>query len=297
MTVSTELQDAFAYHRATQSPSRVSHRVPFGTGFAQVALYQARSDLEDGRKRYGAPEPGYLSRQDDGKAHASKPECFGLRHVGDVQAESHGGRDCWNKRSERGGWYTDPHGDVFKDGYGLCWGVVYQLPGRDGKALFVAGYEFGGCDGGPTLDLRTIYTSDPDEAGPWDRDPRDLTAAREAARQADDMARRAAEEEREYQTAWQAGRQWADLGAEIALERKSALELLRERRQAKAAGAGLPAICATIRASVASAWADICEARKKRAKLAQGDADGLIFWPSDKRLREAFNDGADEAVL
>lgn len=286
MPSTTELRDAFAYHRGVVSaPIR-----------AADALAQAHTDAAAGRKRYGAPEAGYLSRQDDGKAHASKPECFGLRHVGDVVAESYGGRDCWNTRNERGGWYTDPHGDVFKDGSGLCWGVVYQLPGRDGKARFVAGYEFGWCDGGPTLNLSTIYESEPGEAGAYDTSPRDLKAAREAARRADDIAKRAAEEEKAYQAAWAAGNQWRELGDECDDERAHALALLQERRAVKGAS-GYPAICTAIRETVRGKLATIRRNRVKRAKLASGDVEPLYFWPGDKVARAAFNDGAGREVL
>lgn len=84
MLSTTELRDAFACHR---------HCVPAPIRAAD-ALRLARDDAAVGRKRYGAPEPGYPSRRDDGKVHVSRPECFGLRHVGDVTAESYGGRDC-----------------------------------------------------------------------------------------------------------------------------------------------------------------------------------------------------------
>lgn len=290
MTVSPALLDAYRYQRAIVSaPIR-----------AADALNQARFDVAAGHKRYGAPSPASLTWQpsEPGCAYVDQPEAFGLRHVGNVQSEvyRYSGRQAWNTIGHDGGWHTDPHGDVCKDGHGSCWGVVYQLPGRGGRARFVAGYQFGGTDAGPTLDLDVIHFSDPTEASAYDANPRDLTAAREAARRADDMARRAAEEEREYQTAWQAGTRWAEAGDDIAVTRKHALALLRERRAVKGSE-GFPTICATIREAVDRARGKIEGLRSDRDRLANGDFSRLEFWPGDKRLRDAFNEGAGRAVL
>lgn len=119
-----------------------------------------------------------------------------LRLVGRVEAESYGSRSkTWCTR-DTCGWYTDPDGYVMTDGDGLCWGVVYQLSTRKGKLRFVAGYQFGGTDDGPTLDLGRIYESRND--GETTSPPVGADGALEAARRADDMARDAAEEERWY---------------------------------------------------------------------------------------------------
>ncbi|MCZ8104002.1 MAG: hypothetical protein O9972_39675 [Burkholderiales bacterium] len=291
MTISSDLRDAFAYHRGVvPAPIR-----------AAGALSLARRDIEAGRKRYGAPSPACLTWQpgEHGLAHIDDPAAFGLRHVGDVNPESFGGRGCWNRRGERGGWHTDPHGDVFKDGTGLCWGVVYQLPGRNGRARFVAGYEFGGTDCGPTLDLGCVYEHE--ARGGYDGDSaQDCDMARAAARCADDMARVAAEDERAYQAACAAGTKWAELGDDVIVIRRHALALGRERRAAKGAS-GFPTICETIREAIAKARARVETIRAKRERLAAGDGEGgrdlLSFWSGDKRLREAFNEGAGRAVL
>jgi hypothetical protein len=99
------------------------------------------------------------------------------------------------------GWHTDPHGDVFRDGSGLCWGVVYRLPARNKtglsgnyKSLLVAGYQFGGCDFGVTLDTSQVFECEAMEY----RDDR-LGATVDAARHADSLAQEAAYKEREYQ--------------------------------------------------------------------------------------------------
>lgn len=121
----------------------------------------------------------------------------GLRLVGRVEAETLGREDCWSAR-EHCGWYTEPDGEVFKDGTGLCWGVVYQLPTRRKHMRFVAGYQFGGCDNGPTLDFGRIFR-DRCRGENHSSPPRDVGGALEAARLADDLARDAAERECEYQ--------------------------------------------------------------------------------------------------
>lgn len=208
-----------------------------------------------------------------------------LRYVGRVVPEA--GRQ-WEDRRGDCGWNCDPFGHVFRDGSGLCFGVVYQLTGKDGAARFVAGFEFGGVDGGPCLDLSRVYSVTGEE------DAESGAYHSGAVRAADNAAKAAAEEEREYQSAWQAGRQWAELKEEAAEARAAALALLAERRAAKArAGDNLPAICRAIRDSVAGHVRTIREARERMAKLAAGDAESLWFYPGEDRLAAAFCEGAE----
>ncbi len=186
------------------------------------------------------------------------------------------------------GWYDNPHGESFRDGSGLCFGVVCRLPGRNGMARFVAGYQFGGHDGGPTLDLTTVYESPADSQ--WETPD----AMRDAARAADSLAEKAAEEEREYQTAWGAGSLYAGKVEEETAARAEALAILKERRDARATDPGAyPALCAAIRGKVESLVDMIRESRDARAKLASGDSDPFYFWPGDERLRDAFCEGAE----
>jgi len=189
-----------------------------------------------------------------------------------------------------GGWYDNPHGESGPDGWGLVVPVVAQLSGRDGRARFVAGYRMGDSDGGgATFDTSRIF-EEPGED--WE------AARREAARAANGLAESAAEEEREYQTAREAGQRWAELKEEEEEARAAALAILAERRAAKAAaGANLPAICRAIRDSVAGHWATIQDNRAKRAELAAGDCDSLYFYTGEERLREAFCDGAELAAF
>lgn len=232
--------------------------------------------------------------QDDKRqlAYVENPANAGLRYVGRVEADTPRG-NIWDNR-EQSGWYTDPYGDTFRDGTGLCYGVVYQLPARDGVARFVAGYQFGGVDGGPTLDLGTIFQK---PRGDGYAAPQDLDAARDAARAADSMAKHAAEEEREYQFAWQAGSAYLDASNDLATIRAEIRGILQERRQAMNNAAltdsGYFALCDAIRKRVADLLEDMHKRRRVMRELANGDHDSLIFYPGDKRLRDAFCEGAE----
>lgn len=310
----SKLLAAYRFHR-THNAARTS-RYERQSERARGALILAREDVAKGVKRYadrGAyakPPYGEATRQpapDANSAAARRGEvlvylhhgsALGLRHVGNVEAESYGGRDCWANRDSCG-WYTDPNGDTFKDGTGLCWGVVYQLAGRKGESRFVAGYQMGGCSEGPTLDFGRVYVEPREDPGYWTDSPRAMDAARNAAYAADGMAQRAAEEEREYQAAWQAGSRWADLGEEISDYRKEALRLLREFKaaRAKADRFSYPALCAGIRQHIRDQIDAISEAREARERLKGGDAPGgMTFYP-DERLRAAFNEGAGGKVI
>lgn len=114
----------------------------------------------------------------------------------------------------------------------------------------------------------------------------DISDARAVA---DSMAERDAEKQREYDAAWQAGRAWADKGEEIKGYRSQALTILRDRKGAS----GSATLCAVIREKVESLLESISEARKERARLANGDSASFHFYSGDKGLRSAFCEGAD----
>lgn len=173
-----------------------------------------------------------------------------------------------SRRVDHSGWYTSPEGD---DGQTLS-GYVLQIPARDGVAQYVAGTAHSEFDG------VTIYP-----AARYDS-PLDAASA------ADDHAKTDAEQEREYQTAWRAGQEWAEKGEEIATARKEALAILAERRAVK--GVQAPALCKAIRAKVESLLDTIREAREEREKLESGDSERLYFYP-DARLIAAFKEGAN----
>jgi hypothetical protein len=279
--------EAGAAIRAAEEAARAYESALKATTAARRYLPESPSLTYQARDVTGTP-----ARRAERLAHISRPEAFGLRLVGRVTPESHGGRNTWDTR-ESCGWHTDPYGDTFRDGSGLCYGLVYQLPGRKGRARFVAGYEFGGVDGGPTLDLGTVYESASAGGGAWDTDPRDHDDARDAARAADSMAERAAEREREYQTAWALGREYDDAREEAATARRAALALLKERRAARALGSGFPAICETIRGQVRALLATIEAARETQRKALDGEGgNGRLSVYMGEEEKAAFCDAA-----
>ena len=184
----------------------------------------------------------------------------------------------YDKAEGGSAWFDNPHSESARDGSGLVWGCVAQLPGRDGQARYIAGYVFGSCcPANPVFDLGTIHSDTDHES-----------ARKEAARAADSMAEAAAEAERDYQEAWQAGSQWADLGETIAQARTACLALLAERRAAMAPVQEIPAICRALRGSVTAWRQEIADARAERAALASG-----LWWSRhDESPLVAFAEGA-----
>lgn len=110
------------------------------------------------------------------------------------------------------GWFTNPHGETFKDGSGLCRGMVAEFPTRPGfpDGWFLAGYWLG--DNGETVYSLEVYS---------DRE--------EAAREGDSMAEAVAEAEREHQEKWEAARDLEDK-TEIAIERLRECLILRNHK-------------------------------------------------------------------
>lgn len=273
MTLSDNLKTAFQYHHRKQARAHLGIK-PGMMGIHCIAL--ARQDVTSATARYPDPiRQQYRSSESDG-----------LRYVGRVIPENRHG-NLWDSRGDCG-WYTDPHGHSFNDGSGLCFGVVYQLPGRNGESRFVGGYEFGGVDGGPCLDLGAVFT---EPRGDYMESACDLDAARKAARHADSLAKVAAEAERDYQAAWGAGSAYAQEQETVETARAELLAILKERRAVKGKG-DYPALCAAIRSSVSSLLSDISTARETRAKLIAGDSEPYWFFPQDDHLRAAFCEGA-----
>ena len=164
------------------------------------------------------------------------------------------------------------------------------------RSVHFAGYEFGGVDGGPTLDLANVTHEfvRGDETS-----PQDLAGAQKAARHADSLAKAAAESEREYQTARWAGSNWSDLLQEEQSDRAELLQLLSERKRQIRGAAWTsgseeftPAICRVIEREARRLYTRIKESRAERWELASGDSVELIFWTGETRLQEAFCQGA-----
>jgi len=187
------------------------------------------------------------------------------------------------------GWYTNPFGETFKDGSGLCHGVVARLAGG-GPARFVAGYRMGDHDDDDagTFAMRALYVATSSDESDIEQ------AGQDAARVADELARMVADLESEYQAAWQAGQEYSQKGETIATARAAARAILSERRELiRANGSGWPAVCDAIRAKVTAHCDTIRTARERRAKLAAGDDHALYFWARSERMQAAFIDGGD----
>lgn len=283
-TLNPDLVAAYRWHR--------QQRMPFG-GTASACLSGARLDVLAGKKRYphsarysapGARFDGYGTKS---MRWCESPADIGLRFVGYADNLA---------RIDHRGWFTDE----FQDS--TVRGVVYQLPARNVRPVYVSGYDNadnGAAEsGGPAaIDFGTIWLGDP--GGDYAHD--NGLPSRDAAYHADKLAERMAEKEREYQAASSAGFAWAQKGEEVAEIRRDTLALLAERRAAKAAGDKYPTLCSTIAAAIESGLKSIAKLRSERDKLASGDGLGRdsvhAFWAGDKGLREAFNEGAGSQVL
>ncbi|ARB05744.1 hypothetical protein [Synechococcus virus S-ESS1] len=254
-------------------------------GRARATLREAFEEFGHGSRPWREAMAATTAAEE--KARRARHELAGGQYA--RHPESHGVAAWLRGPVYRGdGYYTNPWGESFRDESGLCFPVVYQLTGRRGVARFVAGYEFGGVDGGPSLDLSRIYTCDSEE---------DAEAGAKysgAIRAAEDAAKEAAEEESEYQTAWRAGSEYAEEMESIQNARRGALAILSERRalSRKHDAAEAPAICQAIRGQVKAARRRISEARARMAELLAGDCPDCYFWPGEERLRAAFCEGA-----
>ena len=182
------------------------------------------------------------------------------------------------------GWYTND-----EETGRLCRGAVYQLPARDGRALYVEAYHNGedgrsgwtDDTGGAFVFLNSLHVGERGgvESG-------DELAGRDAARGADHEAGRAAADEREYHEAWNAGRVTREAVERARQLRADARPILAELRALKAAGIAAPAACAALREAVAGMLA---KARRKVRTARQEWEAG-----SDSA---AFLDGADAATF
>lgn len=166
------------------------------------------------------------------------------------------------------GWYAreDHEGETYRGG-------VWQLPGRKGRARVVYGYaEFEGR-GEVNPGSAAICVSDIAETeGPDDSDDiRRSEAARDAARAADSLAERRAEESRDYDSAYQAGRGAAEHDAEAIEARRELLPLMAELRPLRRSRFPMAplgrATCEVLRARVESLLETISASREAREKL------------------------------
>lgn len=121
-----------------------------------------------------------------------------------------------------------------------------------------------------------------------DQDEHDA-AKIEAARAADHIADRVAEESRDHDEAYQAGREYSEYGDTIAAAR---VEFRKIRAELKTmAGVEAPTLCATIRAALAGIARDYREAKQKRAELV---SEWSARWRAE--YRATFAEGAETKI-
>lgn len=165
------------------------------------------------------------------------------------------------------GWFTDSDGcsETMR-------GVVYRLPSRKGKSVYAVGYADPYND---DCALLTVDTSLDDES--------------EAAYRADRIAERCAETEREYQDAWQLGREYAEASETISTERQTRRKLIAELRKLQRldvhAQLDTPTICKTLQDALKRSKKAIQDAYSDKKRI----ANDYIFRGD---LINAFADGA-----
>lgn len=247
-----ELGPAYLFHRYYAEGSRYPNS-------AIEAIAEARKDAMKARR--AMPCTPILSRIEGkpGFVLADESEPFGFRFVSEAAR----------------GYFSDTCEDI------TCHGVVYQLPARNGKARYVAGYKYSGGYYGVTLDISKIFEG----------------TAKEAADHADVLAKRAAEEARQFDAAFRAGDIWAEMKQEIEITKRNIRELLADRRKARAAGlSSYDSICRTINTAVSGALSDIRQTRAEMDELAAGQHVELYFTITPAAAQE-FNEAARETVI
>ena len=206
---------------------------------AADALNLARDEIAKGLRRYGACSRAiyYNPKSTRGNYRWIENAGRGLRLVGFAD-EIYRGID-------HKGWYTreDDMDETLR-------GIVYQLPARHGVEQYVHGYADPCNEGAAYL----CFDLDDDKE--------------QAARNADRVAEIFAEEQRDYNAAWDAGNRATELEREAAEQRAHILSLREEIKDARAVSRDtMPTICATLRAEIVGAYHKIQKLRKERDHL------------------------------
>lgn len=197
--------------------------------------------------------------EEDGLQWCENPSAFGLRFVGNADDLA---------RIDHKGWYIDSHQSE------TIRGVVYQLPARDGKCVYVAGHDDANNPGTAHLDFSDLIYGEADDSD---------NAKRDAARRADSIAENTAESMREYDEAWQAGSRAAELHGEAIETRESLLAFLKDVRAKRAALCDAPALIEAAREHVSDLIEQMQKARAKRDSLRDDHRWG--------KYAPAFDDG------
>lgn len=216
---------------------------------SRSAVVQARLDASTGETRFPTTpiDYGYGRKVATlGESHCrwiENPDAAGLRFEGYA--------DDWSC-VDHNGWYCDS----FQDS--IMRGVVYRLPSKGGVERFAYGYADPWQDGPAFLCFDLADDSDT------------------AARWADGFAEKAAEKERDYQEAADAGSRFNEAADEIAELRDETRTLIREIKGATGFH-NAPAIRAAALATVEDKLAERTRLYDKRAELLDtfGDAPGF----------------------
>lgn len=172
------------------------------------------------------------------------------------------------------GWHCDDEGRE------TLRGAVWALPGRKGEARLVYGYQEWEGRGEMNEGSAAVCVSDivrvpmRDEFGNLD----ETDGARDAARWADGLAESVAEDRRDYESLYRAGRAAAEADAEALEARGELLPLLAELRglrRSPVAG-NAPAVCKALRQRIDSLLETISEKRETRES-----AWGRVYRPDD----------------
>jgi hypothetical protein len=191
------------------------------------------------RKKQGEKAIAYNRQLDSDGTRWVENASDGLRFTG----KAHDIARAEGYRLDHTGWYLDD------DGMGeTCWGVVYQLPARNGELQYVPGHATSYDDGGACLDFSNIKSE-----------------LRDAVYASDRLAERYAEVEREYQRVESAKMRIEDITAEIKDAYAACRDLCNEIR---ASGVDQVAVVRKlIRAEVCRVRRSVRKLYKERAEL------------------------------
>lgn len=264
---------------------------------ADTCMDKARTSVETGKRFYPSAYPEAQRSTDPDQTEVAffdGAECpAGFRLVGSVAPDFRTAtlyrRGGWQGQ-EGHGWHADEYGDS------IISGRVYQLPARNGLARFVAGWK--DSDGSLlAIDLSEIFEA---AVGDDMEHPEQLEACVDAARAADGLARECADAEREWQTAWQAGNQFAALQGESHDLRVQMLAEFKEHKYiCGVMGKPMESFPVHFQAFVKrvhQAREQLQAWRDEREQLLAGDHASYGFYPSSK-LITAFKEGADIGEL
>lgn len=281
MTVNEQVRDTYRALRTEAQRQWIVCQGWSNTVPAAAVLVEARRLVADGKPLhyYGTSEGGagapFKIGHDEVRWYENY-EAVGFRHVGKAH-------DLAPRAVEHTGWYRDAFANE------TIAGSVFLLPGRHGKAQVYTGYLDPDNDGAACITTHRYEALEVEDR--WEAE--DNRRYHDAACDADGIAKRAAEDEREHDQAWQAGARWAENREELRAIRQE------RRRLAHAARDNVrhnPIICEGLRKLIAQGREAARGLHEENEKLAAGewyrnDFD-LTFSTRDKGMVATFCDGA-----